>query len=189
MAESAPAPAPAPAPTPAAPTAPTAPAASVVDVQAQINQALAAQQIDFARQLKEATGHGDIKSITDAQLLAQGKLQELADSKTQEAATYKQQFQQTNITNALLSASTDAVDAATVSALLSGKAVCDDSGIVTIDGKPVADAVKALLTEKPFLAKAQGGPGSGAPQQSKSAPQDNSALTPVQRLTAARQHV
>ena len=64
----------------------------VVDVQAQINQALASQQADFAKQLKEATGHADIKSLTDAQLLAQGKLQDLADSKVKEAANYKTKF-------------------------------------------------------------------------------------------------
>jgi hypothetical protein len=103
--------------------------------------------------------------LTDAQLKAQGKLQELADSKAQEAATYKQQFQQLNISNALLAASAEAVDPAIISALLAGKAQCDEQGGVTIDGKPVSEAVKALLTDKPFLAKAQGGTGSGAPQQ------------------------
>lgn len=149
-------------PTPITAPAPEAPA---VDVQAQINQALQAQQAEFAKQLQDATGHGDIKSLTDAQLKAQGKLQELADSKAQEAATYKQQFQQLNISNALLAASAEAVDPAIISALLSSKAQCDEQGGVTIDGKPVSEAVKALLTDKPFLAKAQGGTGSGAPQQ------------------------
>ena len=134
------------------------------DVQAQINQALTAQKAEFANQLKAATGHDDIKSLTDAQLKEQGKLQELADNKTKEAESYKQQFQSVNIANAILGASIDAIDPATVSALLTGKAVCDDNGNVTIDGKPVADAVKALLAEKPFLAKPQGDTGSGAPQ-------------------------
>lgn len=142
-----------------------APAAPAADVQAQVNQALKAQQAEFAKQLQDATGHGDIKSLTDAQLKAQGKLQELADSKAQEAATYKQQLHNVNITNALLNASGEAIDPATISALLADKAVCDDSGAVTIDGKPVAEAVKQLLADKPFLAKAQGGTGSGAPQQ------------------------
>jgi hypothetical protein len=171
---------------PGAGQTPTPPAAPV-DVQAQINQALAAQQADFQRQLKEATGHGDFKSLTEAQLQAQGKLQELADAKAQEANAYKAKFEQTQISNALLAASTDAHDPATVNALLSGKAVCSDSGVVTIDGKPVAEAVKALLTEKPFLAKPQGGTGSGAPQVVVAAPKTDAAdLSPQQRLIAAR---
>ncbi|WP_020160526.1 phage scaffolding protein [Methylobacter marinus] len=169
----------------AGPTPP--PAAPAVDVQAQINQALATQQAEFQRQLKEATGHSDFKSLTEAQLQAQGKLQELADAKAQEATAYKAKFEQTQISNALLSASTDAVDPGTVSALLAGKAACDDNGVVTIDGKPVAEAVKALLTEKPFLAKPQGGTGSGAPQAVADAPKaDNATLSPQQRLAAAR---
>ncbi len=171
------------------PTSTVTPAAGVpaADVQAQINQALVAQQAEFAKQLKEATGHGDIKSLTDAQLQAQGKLQELADNKTKEAAGYKSKFEQTQIANALLSAAADAVNPAIVSSLLAGKAVVDDNGNVTIDGKTTAEAVKQLLAENPFLAKAQGGTGSGAPQQTRSAQQDKSALSPVQRLTAARQ--
>jgi hypothetical protein len=35
---------------------------------------------------------------------------------------------------------------------------------VTIDGRPVQTAVNDLLKAKPFLAKAEGGTGSGAPQ-------------------------
>jgi len=150
---------------PTATATPAAGAPAAVDVQAQINQALQAQQAEFANQLKAATGHSDIKALTDAQLKDQGKLQELADSKTQEATVYKQQFQQVSISNAILGASADAIDPAVIGALLSGKAVCDDKGVVTIDGKPVTDAVKALLADKPFLAKAQGDTGSGAPNQ------------------------
>lgn len=138
--------------------------APAVDVQAEVAKALAAQQADFAAQLEQATGHKDVKSLTEAQLKAQGKLQELADAKAAEANTYKTKFEQAAIGNALLAASADAVDPATVKDLLAGKAQVDDAGNVTIDGKPVGDAVKQLLTDKPFLAKAQGGTGSGAPQ-------------------------
>jgi hypothetical protein len=144
--------------------APNQPAAPVVDVQAQINAALTKQQAEFAEQLKAATGHADLKALTDANLKAQGKLQELADAKSAEAQLYKTKFETAAIDNALLAASVEAVDPATVKDLLAGKAVVDDNGTVTIDGKPAADAVKALLEAKPFLAKAQGGTGSGAPQ-------------------------
>jgi hypothetical protein len=139
--------------------------APVVDIQAQITQALAAQKAEFAAQLEKATGHRDFASLTDAQLKEQGRLQELADNNKQEAITAKAELGKVKIDNALLAASTEALDPSVVSVLLSGKAVCDDNGVVTIDGKPVADAVKALLTEKLFLAKAQGDTGSGAPNQ------------------------
>lgn len=154
----------------AAPATPATPsAAASVDVQAQINQALAAQQAEFAKQLKAATGHSDLKGLAEAQLRDQGKLQELLDSKSKEADSYKSRFEASAITNAILAAAGEAIDPATVGALLAGKAVCDDNGAVTIDGKPVGDAVKQLLTDKPFLAKAQGGAGSGAPQQTAAA--------------------
>lgn len=137
--------------------------ASAVDVQAQIDAALAKQQADFAAQLEQATGHKDLKTFTEAQLKAQGKLQELADANKAEATTYKGKFETLAISNALLSAAGNAVDPATVVDLLQSKAKVDDAGNVTVDGKSAADAVKALLDAKPFLAKAEGGTGSGAP--------------------------
>ncbi len=157
---------------PAAPAAPNNPttttdsAAGVpaADVQAQINAALSRQKAEFADQLKAATGHSDIKALTDEQLKAQGKLQELADAKGAEAQTYKTKYEQVAVSNALLTAAANAVSPAIVKDLLAAKAVVDDNGNVTIDGKPVADAVKQLLTDNPFLAKAAGDTGSGAPQ-------------------------
>ena len=138
-----------------------------VNLQAQIdaavNAALAKQQSDFAAQLEQATGHKDIKSLTEANLKAQGKLQELAEAKAAEAQTFKAKYEQLAISNALLTAANEAVDPVTVVDLLSSKAKVDDAGNVTIDGKPAAEAVKGLLEAKPFLAKAQGGTGSGAP--------------------------
>lgn len=139
-----------------------APAATppVVDADA-IRQAA---QADFARQLKETTGFSSLDEFKAEKLKQDGKLQELADQHAATAETYKSKFQKTAIDNAILAASADAVDPSVINSLLAGKAVCDDDGKVTIDGKPVAEAVKALLAEKTFLAKAQGGTGSGAGQ-------------------------
>lgn len=166
-----------------------APATATVDVQAQINAALAKQQADFAEQLQAATGHSDLKALTEAQLKAQGKLQELADAKTAEAQSYKSRLEQVSISNALLAAAAEAVDPLTVKDLLAGKAKVDEAGNVTIDGQPVADAVKKLLKDKPFLAKAQGDTGSGAPAipVNHATPQpSDEPLSPQQRLIAAR---
>lgn len=160
--------------------------APAVDVQAAVNKALADQQAQFNAQFKEATGHDDLKAFTEAQLKAQGKLQELADAKAAEAQTYKTKFESAAISNALLAASAEAVDSATVKDLLAGKAVVDDAGNVSIDGKPVADAVKQLLTDKPFLAKAQGGTGSGAPQNGGNAVQTKTRAQ-LDSMSAAEQ--
>lgn len=163
------------------------PAVPAVDLQAEINKALQAQQAEFAAQLEQATGHKDIQSLTEAQLKQQGKLQELADAKAAEAATYKTQFEQLAISHALMAASAEAVDPAIVADLLAAKATVDATGAVSIDGKPVADAVKALLAEKPFLAKAQGGTGSGAPAAiAVNAKVSDESLSPQQRLINAR---
>lgn len=143
---------------------PAAGAPAAVDVQTQINEALSKQQEQFNAQFKEATGHSDLKAYTEAQLQQQGKLQELADSHKAGEQKYKTKYEQAAINNALLAAASEALNPAIIKDLLAGKAVVDDKDNVTIDGKPVAEAVKALLAENPFLAKAQGGTGSGAPQ-------------------------
>jgi len=143
---------------------PTPAAAPVVDVQERINQELAKQQEQFNAQFKEATGHDDLKAFTEAQLQQQGKLKELADARGAEAADFKGKYHQERISNVLLTAAGEAIDPATVKDLLAGRAQVDGNGNVTIDGKSVVDAVKKLLEDRPFLAKAQGGTGSGAPQ-------------------------
>lgn len=137
--------------------------APAADVQAEINKALAAQQAQFQTQLKELTGHDSLKAFHEAQLSEQGKLKELADAKTQEAHDYKTRFEQSQIKAALLSAASGAVDPDTVHSLLASGAAVDEAGNVTINGKPASEAVSALLEAKPFLAKPQGGSGSGAP--------------------------
>jgi len=154
---------------PAAPeeTPPAAtPPATSVDVQAEIQRALAEQQAQFQNQLKEATGFDSLKAFQEAQLAEQGKLKELLDAKTSELDAVTRQFQQTQINNSLLAAAQDAVDPSVVAALLAGSAQVDGNGNVLIDGLAPADAVKKLLEEKPFLAKASGNQGSGAPQNS-----------------------
>lgn len=160
----------------------------VVDVQAQINQALTAQQAEFSRQLKAVTGHGDIKELADTQLKEQGRLQELADSHKADALSFKTKFEQAAVSNALLAASADAINSEVVKNLLADKAVVDEKGHVSIDGKPVADVVKQLLIDMPFLAKPQGGTGSGTPQQVAAATtKADESLTATQRLAAAYQ--
>jgi hypothetical protein len=164
-------------------------AASTVDVQAEVQKALAAERAAFQKQLKDATGHDSLDALKESQLKEQGKLQELAEAKTKESEGWRTRFEQTQIKAALLAASTQALDPVTVSDLLTGKAKCDEHGNVTIDGKPVADAVAQLLKDKPFLAKPEGGTGSGAPQQTQKPAKTEEAapLSPQQRLIAARQ--
>jgi hypothetical protein len=130
-----------------------------LDVQAQIDAALKGQQAAFAEQLHHLTGHSDIKTLHETHAKEKADLQALADG-------YKTKFEQSQIHYAILAECAEAISPTFIKELLSGKAVCDEHGHVTIAGKPVADAVKNLLDANPFLAKAQGGTGSGAPTHS-----------------------
>ena len=158
-----------PATDPAAPAAvsqPTAatPAAPVIDIQAEITKALHAHSAQFAADFKAATGFESLKAFSEDKLKNEGRTNELLAAKTQESDSYKSRFEQSLISNALLVGSNDALDPSLISDLLRGKASVTEDGTVSIGGKTVSEAIKALLTEKPFLAKVQGLPGSGAPQ-------------------------
>jgi ribonuclease D len=167
-----------------------APNPAPVDVQAQIREALAAQEARFTEELKKTTGFSSFKEFNENRMKEQGKLQELADAREKEAKGWQTKFEQSQIRNALLSASAAAVDPTVITELLSSRAVCNADGQVSIAGKTVEEAVKQLLEDKPFLAKPQGGTGSGAPQQSTPAKTESKAdsanLSPLQRLAASR---
>lgn len=147
-----------------------APATPAVDIDALVNTALAKQSAEFAAQLEQATGHKDLKAFQESKLKEQGEFQKIAENKTTEAEQYKARFEQSAIQNALLSASTDALDVDVIAALLQSKATVDANGVVLIDGKPPKDAVAALLTAKPYLAAARGGQGSGTPSSTAANP-------------------
>lgn len=146
------------------PTPSPAAAAAPIDVEAIRQAAKAETEAALLQQFKATTGFDNFDAFKNDKLKTDGKLQELADKHAAEAQTYKTRYQQSAVGTALLAASGEAVDPSVISQLLAGRAVCDDNGHVTIDGKPVADAVKALLADKPFLARAQGGTGSGTGQ-------------------------
>lgn len=159
----------------------------VVDVQAQITAALDKQKADFAVQLEQATGHKDLSALAEAKLKSEGKLQELADSKAAEAATYKSRFEQSQINNQLLTAASEALDSDVVMALLRDKASVDANGNVLVDGKSAKDAVADLLKAKPHLAKASGTVGSGSPASSSVAqPVDVSKMTSAEKMAYGR---
>lgn len=148
------------------------------DIQAQIDTALAKQQADFAAQLEQATGFRDFETLNEANLKDQGKFESLATS-------YKEKYEHAQIDFAIMAAASEAVSPAFLKDYLAPRAVCDDNGNVTIDGRPVAEAVSNLLTEHPFLAKPQGGPGSGAPSKSNaSASAETLSRAEFERLPA-----
>ncbi len=168
--------------------------AGAVDTQALINAALAKQKAELdahhASEFEKATGHKNPKAFADAKLSEDGKLKELADTRLKETEFYKTKFQQSAIHNAVVAAASEAVDVSVVSQLLVGRCQCDDDGQVTIDGKPVAEAVAALLKDKPFLAKAQGSAGSGAGSQASGGKQvsrvEFDRLTPDAKMNFIR---
>lgn len=151
----------------AAPAQAAAPVAPAVDVDALKAATKAEASAEFLSKFKEATGFESLEAFTQEKLKADGKLKELADANAAQAKSWETKYRQSAIGSALMSAASDAVDPGVVAELLKGQCQCDENGVVTVSGKPVADAVKALLTEKPFLAKAQGGTGSGAGQSGR----------------------
>lgn len=127
------------------------------NTQTALNQ----QQADWAANFEQETGHKDVKSLMDAHQQA------LSESQAQ-GNGFKVKYETLKIESEILAASGEAVSPAFVKDFLAGKAVCDENGIVTVDGKPVADAIKKLLDDNPFLAKPQGSTGSGAATTSSS---------------------
>jgi len=134
------------------------------DIQAEIQRALQSQQAEFVNQLKEITGFESLQAFKEHQLKEQGKLQELLQAKEQEAAQFRQRFEQMAVRAQVLQAASAAVDAEVVLALLAPAAKVDGDGNVTIDGQPADKAVERLLKDKPYLARSSGNQGSGSPQ-------------------------
>lgn len=166
------------------PATTTTTVASVADVQAEIAKALAAEQAKNAQEFKAATGFDTLKEYNEAKLKEQGKHEEIATTAKAEAAQYKVKFESTAIKNALLAASTEAIDPDIITELLSHKASVDVTGNVTIDGKPAKEAVADFLKTKPHLAKPTGNTGSGS--QSSSTPLAAEQQVEQAYITAAK---
>jgi len=120
------------------------------------------QPLDYATQFEQETGYKDIHVMNEAQQKIQGDLQKRGDD-------YKNKFEQAQINSAILAGSSEAISADLIHEILGNKAKCDD-GNVSINGTTVAEAVSSLLNEYPFLAKAQGDAGSGAPPSAGAGP-------------------
>jgi hypothetical protein len=138
------------------------PGAAAADVQGEVQKALAAQAAQFNQQLKAITGHESVDALKQAEAMRKGEEAKLLAERAAENAALREQLARERVNAALLSAASDSVDPALVAALLAGQGTVAEGGAVSIGGKPVAEAVKALLAEKPYLARA-GKPGGGAP--------------------------
>lgn len=139
--------------------------AAGVDVQAEVQKALAAARAADAEAFKKATGHDSLEAWQAAQMKEQGKTAELLALREQELAAVTAAHRESAVSAAILAAAGEAIDPAVVQSLLAAKAEFDaKSGAVTIHGKSPKDAVTTLLKDKPFLAKPAGPAGSGAPQ-------------------------
>ncbi len=136
--------------------------------QADLDHAVAAAQAEaaaaFGAQFKQATGHDSLDAFQEAEAKRKGETDKLLEQRTAELAETRARLERMQIEAAIHAAAADAVDPPTVVALLSGQAKVVGAD-VTIAGKPAAEAVAALLQDKPFLAKAAGGSGSGTPPQ------------------------
>jgi glycine/D-amino acid oxidase-like deaminating enzyme len=173
----------------AAPKAPEPPSASL-DKSAIEAQAKASARAEFLAEFKASTGYDSPEAFKQAELEKQGKHKEIADNAVAKAAQLESRLKDAAIGSALALASGEAIDPSLVAIALAGKCQCDEQGNVTVDGKPVADVVKAFLADKPYLAKPLGQPGGGSPRMpdlaggNQEMPNDN--LTGLQRLQKAR---
>lgn len=122
---------------------------------------------EFTGKLHKVTGGKSLEAWERERLEKQGEYQKLADQYSAEAAQLRQQLQQTIARAEILRAATDAIDPEVVHTLLKERVTVTEDGQVKVDGKPVNAAIKALLTEKPYLARPTGGSGSGAPTAQK----------------------
>jgi len=131
------------------------------------------QQLEEA-QRKLASFEASQQEAETKRLEEQGKFRELAEKHRTDAVAARAALNQERVRNALLAASGDAADAGLVADILGRVGAVDDHGVVMVDGKSAAEAVKALLVEKPFLRKSspQGG---GAPAGGAAPPQPDLA--------------
>ena len=137
--------------------------------QPNADEIRAQARAELLAELKAATGQDSIAALkaareqAEAERLAElGKFKELAEARALELTQLRAERDGERIRNALLAAAADSIDPGTVETLLRGSASIDAQGVVTVDGKPAAAAVAALLKDKPHLAKPAAGQGSGA---------------------------
>jgi hypothetical protein len=140
-----------------------APPLTQADIDKAVQAAVAAQDAKWMEQFKAATGHDSLQAFQEAEAKRKGEEGKLLEQRNAELAQTRAELDGLRIESALLGAASEAIDPNTVVALLRGQAKIDN-GAVTVNGKSVAEAVNALLAEKPFLAKPAGGAGGGAPQ-------------------------
>jgi hypothetical protein len=136
---------------------------SQADLDAAVQKALAARDMQHAEQFKAATGHDSLQALQEAEAKRKGEEGKLLEQRNAELSQARTELDRLRIEGAILSAAGEAVKPDLLVSLLSGNAKVDN-GTVTINGKPPAEAVKAYLAENPFLAKAAGGSGGGTPQ-------------------------
>lgn len=124
-------------------------------------------QADIDKAVEAALAKRDTEAQAKAaeeEAKKRGEFEKIVADRDRRLADAEARLASTLINNALLTAAAagNAVDPGDVVALLAGKAKVSETGVVTVDGKPVAEAVEAFLKAKPHLAKA-GNAGGGAP--------------------------
>ncbi len=114
------------------------------------------QLSDFATQFERETGYKDFTSLKAAHQEQVGMLEE-------HAIEIENKFQQSQIKFSIVSLASKAVSPEFICQSLAHRASCDEEENVTIEGKPANEFIANFLDANPFLAKAVGGQGSGAP--------------------------
>jgi len=143
-------------------TEPKAPEVDVEELRAQVKKEIEAE---VSKRLKELLGVETFEDLERKILEEEGKFQELAEQAKREAEEWRARYQETLKRSQItaLAAKLGAVDPEVVLALVSDKAEVTEDGRVLIDGKPAEEALRELLSKKPYLAKASETVGSGTP--------------------------
>jgi len=139
-----------------------APEVDLEAIRAEVRKEIEAK---VAARLKELVGVESLEDLERKILEEEGRWQDLAERAKREAEQWRTRYQETLKRSEItaLAARLGAVDPEVVLALVAPKAEVTDDGRVLIDGKPAEEAIKGLLSEKPYLAKASESAGSGTP--------------------------
>lgn len=119
-------------------------------------------EILFNQKLKEITGVESLDQLAelkkveeDKKLLERGEYEKLTSQVKEEAQSWKGKYQDSLSRQSILKACLDhnVVDEEAILALVKSSTVVDEHGNVSINSKPVDEAIKELLKAKPYLVK------------------------------------
>ncbi len=137
---------------------------------------------EISGRLKKLFGVESIDALEEQHLKRKGEFEELFQKERERAEKWKERFKNTLFRERVLSAASKAgaIDPELIHGLVKERgAQVSDEGEVAVDGRPVDQIIAEILEARPYLKKASGKEGGGAP-----AGDDKAAETEKDRLAA-----